>query len=537
MAVIDVKGLAFAHADGTELFREVDFRVANGKHVALVGANGVGKSTLLLVVDGELKATAGAVHTDGAVVRMPQAIGSETGLDTVRQLLITFSSPHLRDSGERLHRAEQAFADDPTEEAGAALADAVAEWAERGGYEHEAGWDAATQAVLRQSFAVAADRPVDQLSGGERKRLVLEALFASDIPILLLDEPDNFLDLDGKVWLARQIRLSAKTILFVSHDRELLARAADSIVTLEGLGCWVHAGSFATYDDARRARHDDLARSLKRWEDEERRLFRHFKLLKQRAAQNDGNAGRANAAETRWKHFVAVGPPPPPPPEKGTRMRLTGSRSGKRVIECRHLELSGLTEAFDFEAHLGDRVAVLGPNGSGKSHFLRLLGGDRSVAFEGDWTIGASVQVGLFHQTSDLRGLHGRTPLEAVSGLGLTDQPARSALARYGLAPAAERDVTTLSGGQRARLQILLLELEGANCLLLDEPTDNLDLLSAEALEGALEGFTGTVLAVTHDRWFMRTFDRFLLFDYDCTVHEELDLDAALAALGAVEPA
>jgi ATPase subunit of ABC transporter with duplicated ATPase domains len=145
------------------------------------------------------------------------------------------------------------------------------------------------------------------------------------------------------------------------------------------------------------------------------------------------------------------------------------------------------------------------------------------------------VQVGLFHQTSDLRGLHGRTPLEAVLGLGLTDQPARSALARYGLAGAADRNVTTLSGGQRARLQILILELEGANCLLLDEPTDNLDLLSAEALEAALEGFTGTVLAVTHDRWFMRSFDRYLLFDHDCTVHEELDLDAALRDLGALD--
>src|SRR4029079_11517349 len=157
--------------------------------------------------------------------------------------------------------------------------------------------------------------------------------------------------------------------------RELLARVPDKLVTIEANGAWTHGGNFTTYHAARAARNERLGDAVERWKEEERRLFRNYKMMKQRASISDGNAKQANAAESRWERWVQAGPPPEPPKERTVSMRLRGGRSGKRVVECTQLELSGLTDPFDLEVWKGERVAVLGPNGTGKSHFLRLLAG------------------------------------------------------------------------------------------------------------------------------------------------------------------
>jgi ATPase subunit of ABC transporter with duplicated ATPase domains len=527
--IIEVNGVAYAHPGGDELFADVTFRVPNARHLALVGANGVGKSTLLQVIAGDLLPSEGSVRVDGSIRLMPQAIGvADDATTTVRELLGRFASPPIAKAAARMAAAEIANERAPTDRTGIELAEAVGEWAEAGGYLEEPRWGACTQHVLRQTLDECSTRPITELSGGERKRLVLESLLASDIEILLLDEPDNFLDLAGKRWLEREIASSAKTILFVTHDREFLAAVSDGVVTLEGFGAWTHSGPFATYDKARRTRHADQAAALARWEAEEQRLRQYYRLMKQRAATSDANAGRARAAESRWERFVAAGPPPPPPSERPVNMRLHGSRTGERVVQAKALEIAGLTEPFDIEIYRGDRVAVLGPNGSGKSHFLRMLGGDPTVETAGTWKLGAAVEVGLFHQTDEVAWLAGRTGLEALATLDINEHEGMAALARYGLEDGARRPYETLSGGQKARLQVLGLELRGVNVLLLDEPTDNLDMASAEALEEALGDFRGTVLAVTHDRWFMRAFDRYLVFDHDCSVKEVSDLDSAL---------
>jgi ATPase subunit of ABC transporter with duplicated ATPase domains len=203
-------------------------------------------------------------------------------------------------------------------------------------------------------------------------------------------------------------------------------------------------------------------------------------------------------------------------------MQLTGGRTGVRALTARELALPGLVRPFDVEVVFGERVCVVGPNGTGKSHVLRLLAG-QPVAHQGDWRLGARVVPGWFAQTHDTPGLEGRTPVELLHAEGLDRGQAIGRLRGYELHAAADQRWQTLSGGQQARLQILLLEVRGATMLLLDEPTDNLDLASAEALEEGLAGYQGTVLAVTHDRWFMRAFDRFLVFDADQRVTEQLD--------------
>jgi len=264
-------------------------------------------------------------------------------------------------------------------------------------------------------------------------------------------------------------------------------------------------------------------------------------MYKQKAAYNDGMASRYQAAQTRLRMFEEAGPPEAIPLEQNVKMRLRGSRTGKRAIVCTDLELTGLMKPFDLEVWYGDRVAVLGSNGSGKSHFLRLLavgGSDPDiehrpvedfvitpVAHTGRARLGARVRPGWFAQTHEHPELIGRTLLDILwrgddRRAGMGREEASRALDRYELAHAAEQPFESLSGGQQARLQILLLELSGATMLLLDEPTDNLDLVSAEALEEGLEAFDGTVVAVTHDRWFARGFDRFLVFGADGSVYE-----------------
>jgi ATPase subunit of ABC transporter with duplicated ATPase domains len=186
--------------------------------------------------------------------------------------------------------------------------------------------------------------------------------------------------------------------------------------------------------------------------------------------------------------------------------------------------LVNLTEEFSIEIFYGDRVAILGKNGTGKSHFLRMLAGDESVKHIGEFKLGARVNPGFFAQTHAHPEFIGKTLLEILwSEHSLQLAAAKGALRRYELHNAAEQKFETLSGGQQARLQILLLELAGANLLLLDEPTDNLDLASATALEAGLMGFQGTVLAVTHDRWFTKGFNRYLIFPANGAVFESPD--------------
>ena len=204
-------------------------------------------------------------------------------------------------------------------------------------------------------------------------------------------------------------------------------------------------------------------------------------------------------------------------------MRLRGGRTGKRAITCAGLELTGLMKPFSLEVFYGERVAVLGSNGSGKSHFLRLLGGE-AVRHRGEWRLGARVVPGLFAQTHAHPELEGRTLVAILWDLHARDRgAAMSVLRRYELERQGDQRFGNLSGGQQARFQILLLELCGATLLLLDEPTDNLDVASAEALDEGLDSYDGTVVAVTHDRWFARSFDRYLVFGSDGEVYESTE--------------
>ena len=520
MGHVDVSRLSHVLPDGRVLFDDVSLRVGDGAKVALVGANGAGKTTLLRIVSGDQTPQDGVVTRSGGLGVMRQFVGSVRDASTVRDLLVSVAAPRLRTAAGTLEAAQLSMMERDDEPTQMRYAQALADWGDAGGYEAEVSWDVCCTQALGTPWSRAQWRPVSTLSGGEQKRLVLEALLRGPDEVLLLDEPDNYLDVPGKMWLERALADSAKTVLFVSHDRELLARTATRVVTLEGGTAWTHGGGFSTYHQARKNRHERLDEMLRRWDEEHARLKALVKTLQQQAAISPDMASRYRAMVTRLRRYEEAGPPQAPPKEQNVRMRLSGGRTGVRVVTCVGLELTGLMRAFDLEVFYGERVAVLGSNGSGKSHFLRLLGGG-AVAHTGQWKLGARVVAGHFAQTHEHPELTGRTLQDILwEHKALQRGPAIAALRRYELDEAAEQSFDTLSGGQQARFQILLLEIDGTTLLLLDEPTDNLDLASAEALEEGLTSYDGTVLAVTHDRWFARGFDRYLVFGSDGVVYE-----------------
>jgi ATPase subunit of ABC transporter with duplicated ATPase domains len=529
MGFVDVQKLQYVLPDGRVLFDDVSFRVGDGAKTALVGANGTGKTTLLRVIAGDVLPSDGAVARDGGLGVMRQFIGSIRDETTVRDLLLGLSPPAVRVAGLALDAIELEMMEVDDEKTQMRYAHALSDWGDAHGYEAEVLWDTCTTAALGMPFDACKYRPLHTLSGGEQKRLALEALLRGPDQVLLLDEPDNYLDVPGKRWLEAALAESAKTVLFVSHDRELLSRTANRIVTIEAHGAWVHGGGFSTYAEARRARRERLDELHKRWDEEHERLRQLVFTLRQQAAISPDMASRYRAMVTRLEKFEAAGPPPEQVVDQKVSMRLRGGRTGVRAIVCEKLELTGLMKPFDLEVFYGERVAVLGSNGSGKSHFLRLLAG-QDVRHTGVARLGARVVPGWFAQTHDQPELHGKTLVDVLHRgdssaqgavrRGLDRGGAIGVLRRYELHNQADQRFETLSGGQQARFQVLMLELSGCTMLLLDEPTDNLDLESAEALEEGLDAFDGTVVAVTHDRWFARGFDRFLVFGADGRVYE-----------------
>ncbi|MFF8385763.1 ATP-binding cassette domain-containing protein [Streptomyces kanasensis] len=525
MGHVEVAHLEYYLPDGRALLGDVSFRVGEGAVVALVGPNGAGKTTLLRLVAGEAQPHGGTVTVSGGLGVMPQFVGSVRDERTVRDLLVSVAPARIREAAAAVDAAEHLIMTVDDEAAQMGYAQALSDWAEARGYEAETLWDMCTTAALGVPYDRAQFREVRTLSGGEQKRLVLEALLRGPEEVLLLDEPDNYLDVPGKRWLEERLAETRKTVLFVSHDRELLARAAQKIVAVEpgpaGSDVWVHGGGFATFHEARRERFARFEELKRRWEEKHAQLKKLVVNLRQAASISHEMASRYAAAQTRLRKFEEAGPPPEPPREQDIRMRLRGGRTGVRAVTCARLELTGLMKPFDLEVFYGERVAVLGSNGSGKSHFLRLLAGDASVAHTGAWKLGARVVPGHFAQTHAHPELQGRPLVDILWTEHAKDRGgAMSVLRRYELEKQGDQPFGRLSGGQQARFQILLLELSGATALLLDEPTDNLDLESAEALQAGLEAYDGTVLAVTHDRWFARSFDRYLVFGADGVVRE-----------------
>jgi ATPase subunit of ABC transporter with duplicated ATPase domains len=530
MGHIDIASVEYSLSDGRVLLNDVSFRVGDGAKVALIGPNGSGKTTLIRMICGDISPDEGTVAITGGLGVMRQFIGSVRDETTVRELLISVAPVRIRQAAAKIIATEKEMNEVADEKSQMAYAQAIIDWGDCGGYDFEVIWDKCCTEMLDKSFDEVADRKVNTLSGGEQKKLVLRALLEGPEEVLLLDEPDNYLDVPSKRWLEQVVAETKKSILFVSHDRELLQNTATRIVALEqgvnGNTAWVHGGKFDTWHEARRARNARFAELLLRWEQEHQRLKDLVRTLQVQAAISPDMANKYHAMQTRLRKFEEAGAPEAPPVEQDVKVGLRGGRTGLRALTFEQVAIKNgsgefLTQPFDFEVFFGDRIAILGKNGTGKSHFFRMISGDASLEYTGNFKIGARVEIGYFAQTHSHPEFEGKSLLEILwETYSLQLGPAKSVLRKYEIDKQAEQKFTSLSGGQQARFQILLLELSGSTLLLLDEPTDNLDLASAESLEHALDQYEGTVLTVTHDRWFTRGFNRFLVFGADGRVYE-----------------
>jgi ATPase subunit of ABC transporter with duplicated ATPase domains len=530
MGHIDIASVEYSLSDGRVLLNDVSFRVGDGAKVALIGPNGSGKTTLIRMICGDISPDEGTVAITGGLGVMRQFIGSVRDETTVRELLTSVAPVRIRGAAAKIIETEKYMNEVADEKSQMAYAQAIIDWGDCGGYDFEVIWDKCCTEMLGKPFEEVADRKVNTLSGGEQKKLVLRALLEGPEEVLLLDEPDNYLDVPSKRWLEQVVAETKKSILFVSHDRELLQNTATRIVALEqgvnGNTAWVHGGRFDTWHEARRARNARFAELLLRWEQEHQRLKDLVRTLQVQAAISPDMANKYHAMQTRLRKFEEAGAPEAPPVEQDVKVGLRGGRTGLRALTFEQVAIKNgsgefLTQPFDFEVFFGDRIAILGKNGTGKSHFFRMISGDTSLEYTGNFKIGARVEIGYFAQTHSHPEFEGKSLLEILwETYSLQLGPAKSVLRKYEIDKQAEQKFTSLSGGQQARFQILLLELSGSTLLLLDEPTDNLDLASAESLEHALDQYEGTVLTVTHDRWFTRGFNRFLVFGADGRVYE-----------------
>jgi ATPase subunit of ABC transporter with duplicated ATPase domains len=515
------RGVAAAFADRT-LFSDLSLTVAPGDVVGLVGANGAGKSTLLRLLAGVDAPSAGSVTlspADALVGWLPQEVERRAG-ETVAGHLARRTG--VADAQRALDDAADALA------AGAPGADdaysgAFDRWMALGAADLE---ERTGQVLADLGLEVDVEHPMTGLSGGQAARVGLAALLLSRFDVLLLDEPTNDLDLDGLERLETFVRDQRAGIVVVSHDREFLARCVTRVVELDlaQQQVRVHGGGYDAYLEERATakRHEreayeeyadrrsgleERGRTQRGWMDKGvRNAIRKGDPDKNiRHHQREGSEKQAAKARQTDRMIERLEEVTEPRKEWELRYEIAAAPRGSSVAATLRgavVRLGDFTLGpVSLQLDAGDRVAVTGPNGAGKTTLLGALLG-RVPLDEGASTLGASVAVGEVDQARAV--LDSPLPLMEAFGAQVPDWPdaeVRTLLAKFGLRAAhVLRPAASLSPGERTRAALALLQARGVNLLVLDEPSNHLDLPAIEQLESALEGYTGTLLLVTHDR-------------------------------------
>jgi ATP-binding cassette subfamily F protein 3 len=518
--VLAARGLTKSFG-GRAVLRGLDLDVAEGSRIGVLGPNGGGKSTLLRILAGLEHADAGGVTWRRGLVHafLPQLVPGDEH-DPVATVL--GARPELAALEAELERAEARLADPALaadlDAMGRALAHQerlLRRWADAGGDSAEGE----ARHHLRSLGIGEADqrRPTRELSGGQRKLVALAACLARRPGVLLLDEPEAHLDMRRREQLEAMIRDFDGAVVMVSHDRYLLDECVEAIAELDRGQVRMWPGAYSAYTVARRLelerrqeRYVAQQKEIARLEEAVRR-FKHWAHIR----VNERAAKQARVKQMQIDRMDKIERPVFERRKMGLELR-GGRRGGQRVIALEGVDASFGDQPVlldvELEVHRGERVGVVGPNGAGKSVLLRLLAGDLEASAGTVWR-GPSIDVGYLSQAADELP-RGATVIEAVrAGRSMSEETAVRRLLRFLFDyEQARRPVASLSGGERTRLALLLLMEDGANCLVLDEPTNHLDIDSIEVLEDALERYDGTVVAVSHDRYFLdRIADRIVV--------------------------
>lgn len=511
---------------GNPIFFEIDLEILEGERIGLVGENGSGKSTLFKLLAGLDTPTDGTISrrrnlTIGYLTQeVEQSMLHKTIFEAVSE-----TSAELVTLPEKLRRLEVQMADPEVcsdEDRMTRVLNEYSKAQERfdalGGYtlEHQVELVLHGLGFAEHEY----DQLVDSLSGGEKKLINLARILLQKPDLILLDEPDNHLDMGAKVWLEEYIRSYPGTVMLISHDRHLLDRSVKKMFALEDGEIAVYAGNYSYYADERQRRLLKQKEQYSLQQEEIKRLEHSMHRLKEWAKMNPKFAGRAEYMAKRVAKLKEEAVQKPILERDKIKVGLDADRSGKKVVEITGLSksIAGYTlfEPFDLTILYGERVGIVGPNGIGKTTLLKTMMG-LLPATTGTVKIGASVVTGYYAQEQETLPFES-TPLDFVRRLKKMTEPQAISFLHGLLFSFADihTRISSLSGGEKSRLQIARLILTEANFLLLDEPTNNLDIASTEVLEVALEEFDGTVLAVSHDRYFLdKIATRIVAIDYD----------------------
>jgi ATP-binding cassette subfamily F protein 3 len=500
------------------IFTDLSWEIHDDRCVGLVGPNGAGKSTLLRVIAGDLVADGGSVmRSSGLTVGYLRQEPGLTSGRTVWQEALT-ASTELAELEQQLEACERRLADPAVYGNENTLAKVLEEqtrllhqFEALGGLNYHGR---VRSALARVGFATDLELNLltDTLSGGQRKLLGLAKLLVVQPKLLLLDEPDNHLDMAGKALLESVIRDYKGGVVIVSHDRYLLDMVADEIADLEDGRITVYPGNYSEFAFEKQTR---LLRQQQMFQAQQKEITRLEQAAKRlliwgRTYDNEKLIKRGKSIEKRIERIDRIDKPVLERKRMG--LELSGWRGSNKVLEIKNLDKIFPTESGDENIVLagvemllwhGERAGLVGPNGAGKSVLFRLLLGQDEPS-GGEIAIGPSVRVGYYaqqHETLD----YDRTLIETIRHAApMTESSAVSFLGKFLFTYEQARSaVRTLSGGERSRLQMALLMLSNANFLLLDEPTNNLDIASVEVLEDVLSDFEGTVLVISHDRYFL----------------------------------
>jgi len=483
------------------IFADVSLTVDEGERVGLIGDNGCGKSTLARLLAGTETPDGGEISVrKGARIaylsQTPTLAETMTAGDAVLSGLDAWYAARTRHDAQS-ERLEQ----DPGD--AKALEDQAQAGAE---LERLGGWDVAHRAesILAQLGIDDADRVVGELSGGEQRRVALAQILVSAPDLAILDEPTNHLDIETIEWLERYLKGSFRgALLLITHDRRFLDALVDRTLEVAEGKLYAYRGGYSAYLEARAERQAHAQRAEGNRQNFLRRELEWLRRSpKARTTKQKARVSRAEEA-------LSV---KAPTASKAAELKLQDTRSGRTLLELRELEVrmgeQVLVQGLDLWLRKGDRLAIVGPNGCGKTTLLRTILGEHEPS-AGRVAVGATARPVYLSQTRG--GLdedatifdnvaHGRARIE----LGGVDMDMRTYLQRFLFSPTAQRTpVRSLSGGERTRVALAKLLCEETNLVILDEPTNDLDVATLSALEGMLVDFAGAALVVSHDRWFL----------------------------------